>query len=119
MAGLRRMPAEIAVLAGDFGSFPAAQPIVFAHVLDISSDLDLDHVEVIPARGARSRLAAHFDAETIARLEAAVDPSEAIVLILPAAHESLGPPEMPSRMLRPIGIFRGYVRRLVQSGPPP
>jgi hypothetical protein len=119
MGQLRRVPAEITVLAGDFGPFPGAQPLVFAHLWDIAPDLDLDHVEVIPARGARARLEAYFEAPVIDRLEAATGAGEAIVLILPAAFSGLEPPALPEHRLRPLGLHRGTVRHLLQtaSGP--
>jgi hypothetical protein len=119
MGTLRRVPAEIAVHAGEFGPFPGAQPLVFAHLWDIAPDLDLDHVEVIPARGARARLEARFDAAVIDRLEAATGAGEAIVLILPAAFAGLEPPALPEDRLRPLGLHRGYVRHLVQTATGP
>lgn len=119
MGRLARVPAEIAAFAGDFGPFPGAQPLAFAHVWDIAPDLDLDHVEVIPARGARARLEARFDRDVVARLEAHTQNGETIVLVLPAAHAGLSPPEIPEGRLRPLGLHRGYIRRLVQTADRP
>jgi hypothetical protein len=119
MGRLVRVPAEITVLAGDFGPFPGAQPLVFAHLWDIAPDLDLDHVEVIPARDARARLTAHFDAGVVDRLEAETGSGDAIVLILPAAHDGLAPPDLSDGRLRPLGARRGHVHRLVQTAPRP
>ena len=115
MGRLARVPAEITVLAGAFGPFPAAQPLVFAHLWDIAPDLDLGAVEVIPASGATTRLAAIFDDEVIARLTAAAEPQEVFVLVLPAAYQGLAPPDLSSTMLRPLGPHRGHVRHLVQD----
>lgn len=115
MGSLHRVPAEIAVHAGDFGPFPGAQPLVFAHLGDVAPDLDLDHVEVIPARGARARLEVHFDAAAIERLEALTVEGETLVLILPASHAGLDPPALPQGRLRALGTHRGHVRRLVRT----
>jgi len=74
----------VTVFAGDF----ASQPLVFAHLLDNADQhglaLDLDHVEVI--QGAPSRRLAHvFSAEDTARIAAARDPHDTLVLIFPEA----------------------------------
>jgi hypothetical protein len=114
--GLRVLPAEIGVLAGRFGAHPGAQPLVFAHLLDIAPGLDLDHVEVIPHPGGETRLAAHFDDTARARIAAAAGGADTLVLILPDAFEGLDPPPLASARLTDLGPVRGQVRRLV-GGP--
>jgi hypothetical protein len=119
MGRLARVPAEITGLAGDFGPFPGAQPLVFAHLWDVAPDLDLDHVEVMPARDARTRLAVHFDADGIDRIETMTSEADTLVLILPAAYAGLDPPDLAHGRLRALGPHRGHVRRLVQTAPGP
>jgi hypothetical protein len=113
MAELRSLPADITVFAGRFGAFPAAQPLVFAHLWDIAPDLDLDHVEVVPAKRAEPRLAAHLDEATINQLHDAAGDADTLVLLLPDAYAGLRPPDLASEHLRPLGSHRGQVRRLV------
>lgn len=113
MAELRSLPADIAVFGGCFGAFPAAQPLVFAHLWDFAPDLDLDHVEVIPAEGAETRLAAYFDSAACARLRENAGSADTLVLVLPNAYEGMEPPDLTSERLTPLGSHRGHVRRLV------
>lgn len=108
----RALPAEITVLAGRFGAFPAAQPLVFAHLGDVAPALDLDHVEVVPVDGA-VRLAAYFEEGTRAALHRAAGGADTLVLVLPEAFEGLDPPPLTSPKLRDLGAFRGLVRRHV------
>jgi hypothetical protein len=111
MATLRRLPVDIAVYAGLFGAFPAAQPLVFAHLGDVAPDLDLDHVEVVPAAGGDARLAAHFDAATVTRIRAAACDADTLVLLLPNAFDGPEPAQIASPRLRSLGSRRGQVRR--------
>jgi hypothetical protein len=112
MGAVRVLPAEITVLAGRFGPFPAAQPLVFAHLGDVAPGLDLDHVEVVPVDGG-ARLAAFFEEGTLSGLRQAAEEADTLVLILPGAFEGLDPPPIASTMLRDLGTFRGLVRRHV------
>jgi hypothetical protein len=116
MADLRSLPAEITVLSGRFGPFPAAQPFVFAHLGDVAPGLDLDHVEVIPRKGGATRLAQHFDESAISRLSGLAGDDDTFVLILPSAFEGLDPPPLASDRLRSLGNLRGTVRRLLGTG---
>ena len=112
MAALRVLPAEITVLAGRFGPFPAAQPLVFAHLGDVAPALDLDHVEVVPVEGA-ARLAAFLEEGTLAAVRQTAGDADTLVLVLPGAFEGLDPPPLASPLLRDLGAFRGLVRRHV------
>lgn len=116
MALLRDLPAEITVFRGAFGAFPSAQPRVFALLWQIAPSLDLDHVEIVPARGAEPRLARYFDTATRDTLEAATGPEDALILVLPAAHDGLDPPPLGDARLHRVGTFRGRVPRLDRSG---
>lgn len=114
---LRVMPVDITVLAGRFGRFPAAQPLVFAHLWDIAPTLDLGGVEVIPLEGGTARIGAYFDVGAAARLISEARDADTIVLILPEAYDTLDPPAIASDKLRPLGSWRGEVRRQVGSAP--
>ncbi|MDG4649494.1 hypothetical protein P6F26_13710 [Roseibacterium sp. SDUM158017] len=117
MAALRVLPADITVLAGRFGRFPAAQPLVFAHLWDVAPEIDPGHVEVIPAEGGTARLAAYFDAATIAGMQAGAGDADTLVLILPEAYEGIDPPAPGSDRMAVLGTFRGRLRRSLGSAP--
>lgn len=110
MTGYRKriLPAEITVFAGHFDS----QPLAFAHLLDLSPALDLDHVEIIEAARARRRLAPYFDTPEIDVLTAGLATGECLVLILPAAHSGMACPFPASPLLRALGSWRGRITRL-------
>lgn len=101
------LPADIAVLTGDF----ASQPLVFAHLLDVAPDMDLTHVEVIQS-GHIARLMAHFDGDTAERLAAG---AATLVLILPAAFPGVTCPVAQTAHLTPLGTFRGTIPHLSVS----
>ncbi len=110
MTGFTRhnLPADIAVFSGAF----ASQPLVFAHLLDTCSALDLGHVEVIQSSDPARRLSGHFDAATAQSILAAADADTTLVLILPAAFDGLECPFPGSARLRPLGVFRGTIPHL-------
>jgi hypothetical protein len=110
---LRRLPADIVVLAGNFGDHPAAQPLVFAHLWDVAPDLDLGHVEVVPAARGEARLASYFDDGIRGRVARAAGGADTLVLVLPEAWEGLEPPKLESARLRSLGTWRGQLRRQV------
>jgi len=114
MTVLKRLPAGISVYAGDFGPFPAAQPLVFAHLWDVAPELDLDHVDVVDAATSSARLAAYFDTGEAERIEQAAAGSDTIVLVLPAAWAGRDAPRLCGTRLRSLGVRRGHVRRFVQ-----
>lgn len=116
MAAPRILPAEITVLAGRFGPFPTAQPLVFAHLWDIAPELDLGHVEVMPVEGGARRLAGYFEDALVAHLHGAADGADTLVLILPEAYAGLHPPPLASDRLTMLGAFRGQVRRAFGDG---
>ncbi len=110
---LRTLPADIAVLAGRFGAYPGAQPLVFAHLWDVAPDLDLGHVEVVPVAGGDARLAAYFDEGRRVALGQAADGADTLVLVLPEAWDGLEPPALGSTRLRNLGTWRGQLQRQV------
>lgn len=112
----RRLPADIAVFAGSFGSGRAAQPLVFAHLLDQVPELDLDHVQVVPVAQATTRLGPYFDAVTIAALVRDAGERDMLILVLPSAHTGLHCPVSASDHLTPLGLRRGTVPRAVAAG---
>jgi hypothetical protein len=98
---------EIDVLAGAFTS----QPLAFAHLLDVAHrqglSPDFDHLEVIFSPHG-TRLAAYFDAATVARL--VIDAGQdALVLVLPGAL--IRGAFEPDARLRRIGRLPGRMRR--------
>jgi hypothetical protein len=113
----RELPADIAVFAGRFGGGSHAQPIVFAHLIDIAPTLDLDHVEVIPTAHAARRMSPYFDASAVAALEAKLDGDEdTLILILPSSFDGLSCPVGTSAHMRDLGMWRGRVPRMVATG---
>jgi hypothetical protein len=103
------LPADIAVFAGSF----ASQPLAFAHLLDLCPTLNLDHIEVIPAFGCQTRLAAHFDPEVISDIRFHLGTAETCILVLPAAFKELECPLRATELLRPLGDFRGTIARMI------
>jgi hypothetical protein len=103
------LPADITVFAGEFDS----QPLVFAHLLDEAPDLLLEHVEVIRDADPTRRLAVYFDPRTIAAIKTAAHPYTTLLLILPAAFDTLICPLVGSEHLIPLGVHRGTVPRMV------
>jgi hypothetical protein len=116
MAGAHVLPADITVLAGRFGPFPSAQPLVFAHLAEIAPDLDLGHVEVIPVEGGARRLGGYFEDALVAHLHGAAGEADTLVLILPGAYPGLYPPPLASDRLAVLGDFRGQVTRSFGGG---
>jgi len=110
----RDLPADITVFAGDFES----QPLVFAHLLDLSPELDLGHVEVVQGPRPLPRLAARFGDDGAQRLLEAAAPYDTLVLILPAAFDGLICPVSGSEHLSPLGVHRGTVPHMVADGAP-
>jgi hypothetical protein len=108
----RDVPADITVFAGDF----ASQPLVFAHLLDLSPELDLGHVEVVQGPRPLPRLAARFGAGTAQALLDRAAPYDTLVLILPAAFGGLTCPVTGSEHLIPLGTHRGTVPHMVADG---
>lgn len=104
----RDLPADIAVFGGTF----ASQPLVFAHLLDVAPELELEHVEVIQS-GHQARLEARFDGPVARDLAGR---AQTIVLILPAAFSGMACPVTQTRHLTALGVHRGTVPHLsVQS----
>ena len=104
----RVLPADIAVFAGRF----ASQRLVFAHLLDLAPELDLDHVEVIEPGRAKTRLAPYFDPSQTVRLSQEVGKDESLVLILPSAYATMDCPVTGSELFHPLGMWRGQIVRL-------
>ena len=88
---------SIGVFAGDF----PAQQLVFAHLMDVCPDADLDQVEVL-ARPFAPRLGHFFDAGTVSDL-----PEDTLVLTFPGA----GVPLTATDRLRVVGRFTGTITR--------
>lgn len=114
MTGYTRhdLPADIVVHAGNF----SGQPDAFAYLLGACDAIDLTHVEVIRDRAA-TRLAARFDADTTAEIAIAAGAWNTIVLILPAAYDTLDCPLGDSAALPLLGIWRGRVPHMVADRP--
>lgn len=114
MSGFTRLnlPADITAFAGDFES----QQLVFAHLLDIAPDLELEHVDVIQSDNPLVRLGVYFDVKTAANIVAAALPYGTLVLVLPASYEGLICPVVGSEHLIPLGVHRGTVPKMVASG---
>lgn len=96
-------PVRISVLAGSFES----QPLVFAHLWDVSPDLDLGEVDVICRVDPGLRLAHYFDPATCAQIEDALGLADTVVLVF----EEAGPTAIKSDMLRAVGMFEGHRQR--------
>jgi hypothetical protein len=83
---MKRVGVDIEVLGGSF----AAQPLVFAHLVDEVPGIDLDHVEVICGADPRKRLGHYFAPDLIDQIEDALGLHDTCVLILPGAGGPLG-----------------------------
>ncbi|WP_208352554.1 hypothetical protein [Pseudaestuariivita rosea] len=83
---MTKTPVEIDVYCGTF----ASQPLVYAHLADITAPgiIDLDHVEVICRTNPAPRLLHFFDQPASNRIEDAMGLNDTCVLVLPGAGVS-------------------------------
>ena len=99
---MKRVSVDIEVLGGSFTD----QPLVFAHLLDASPCLVLDHVDVICGVDPRKRLEHYFAPDHVNQIEDALGMHDTVVLVLPGAGGPIG----NTSMLQQIGRWTGTRR---------
>jgi hypothetical protein len=98
---MTRVATEIPVASGVF----ASQPLVFAHLLDMAPDTDLDRIDVMQGTNLRARLGHYFAPQIITGILTEMGEADTLVLFLPGAL----PLETPR--LRFLGLYPGTVVR--------
>ena len=98
---MARVAAEIPVASGRF----ASQPLVFAHLWDVTPDLDLDAIDVIQGTSMRARLGGYFGAVLVTEILTRMEADNTLVLFLPGSVPADNP------KLRSLGNFTGTLVR--------
>ncbi len=98
---MARVAADIPVASGRFDS----QPLVFAHLWDLTPDLNLDAIDVIQGTNMRARLGGYFQPVLVTEILTRMEADDTLVLFLPGAS-------LPaSDKLRDLGSFIGTLVR--------
>ncbi|MEM6479734.1 MAG: hypothetical protein AAF841_09135 [Pseudomonadota bacterium] len=95
---MARVPVEIMVFAGTFES----QPLAFAHLYDLSPELDLSELEVICKADPCPRLGHYFAPEQVDLIIDTIGIETTVILAFPKAG-----PVPASPKLFPLGRFSG------------
>jgi hypothetical protein len=96
-----RVAADIPVASGRF----ASQPLVFAHLWDVTPDLDLGAIDVIQGTNMRARLGGYFGPGLVTEILTRMEADNTLVLFLPGSMPAANP------KLRSLGNFTGTLVR--------